>query len=48
VHRRRIEQGYEMGRPSEIDLAIEVEHGRLDGIRIGGYAVRVSEGVLTV
>ena len=48
VHRRRIEQGYEMGRPSEIDLAIEVAQGRLDGVRIGGYAVRVSEGVLTV
>ena len=48
VHRRRVEQGYEMGRPSEIDVVIDVEQGRLDGVRIGGYAVRVSEGMLTV
>ncbi len=48
THRRRVEQGYEMGRPSEIDVIINVEQGRLDGVRIGGYAVRVSEGVLTV
>jgi len=48
MHKRYIEQGYEMGRPSQIDLSIEVEGGKLAGLRIGGYAVRVSEGVLTV
>lgn len=48
IHRRRIEQGYEMGRPSDIDLAIEVERGRLEGVRIGGHAVQVTEGVLRV
>jgi trans-2,3-dihydro-3-hydroxyanthranilate isomerase len=47
-HRRRIEQGYEMGRPSEIDLSIEVVNGGLERVRIGGYAVAVSEGRLTV
>jgi trans-2,3-dihydro-3-hydroxyanthranilate isomerase len=48
MHKRYIEQGYEMGRPSQIDLSIEVEGGQLGGLRIGGYAVRVSEGVLTL
>jgi len=48
MHKRHIEQGYEMGRPSEIELSIEVEGGHLSGLRIGGYAVRVSEGVLTI
>jgi trans-2,3-dihydro-3-hydroxyanthranilate isomerase len=44
VHRRTIEQGYEMGRPSAIALTMEVVHGRLTGVRIGGQAVRVAEG----
>jgi trans-2,3-dihydro-3-hydroxyanthranilate isomerase len=48
MHKRYIEQGYEMRRPSQIDLSIEVEGGQLGGLRIGGYAVRVSEGVLTL
>lgn len=48
MHKRHIEQGYEMGRPSQIELSLEVEGGKLTGLRIGGYAVRVSEGVLTV
>lgn len=47
-HKRHIEQGYEMGRPSEIELSLEVEGGKLTGLRIGGYAVRVSKGVLTL
>lgn len=47
-HKRQIEQGYEMGRPSEIELSLEVTGGQLAGLRIGGYAVRVSSGVLTV
>ena len=40
-HRRHIEQGYEMGRPSEIELSLEVRGGKLTGVRIGGFAVRV-------
>jgi trans-2,3-dihydro-3-hydroxyanthranilate isomerase len=47
-HKRHIEQGYEMGRPSEIDLSLDVKGGKLAGVRIGGYAVRVSQGVLQV
>src|SRR4051812_32967470 len=39
-----IEQGYEMGRPSEIDLQIVIREGALASAEIGGGAVVVSEG----
>lgn len=45
-HKRSIEQGYEMGRPSQIELSLEVEGGKLAGVRIGGHAVRVAEGMI--
>ncbi|AOO83226.1 PhzF family phenazine biosynthesis protein [Bosea vaviloviae] len=45
-HRCVIEQGYEMGRPSQITLELTVENGALVSARIGGSAVLVSEGVL--
>lgn len=45
-HRFVIEQGYEMGRPSQITLEIEVQGGALVTARIGGSAVIVSEGTL--
>lgn len=45
-HQLIIEQGYEMNRPSEIVLDIEVANGVLAGARIGGAAVRVSEGTI--
>lgn len=48
THKKIIEQGFEMGRPSLIELSLHVTHGKLDTIRIGGHAVPVSEGVLTV
>jgi trans-2,3-dihydro-3-hydroxyanthranilate isomerase len=44
AHKRTIEQGYEMGRPSDISLTMEVGGGKLTGVRIGGQAVRVAEG----
>lgn len=47
-HRRTIEQGYEMGRPSEIVLSIEVVSRQLETVRIGGHAVQVTEGSITV
>ena len=47
-HKRIIEQGYEMGRPSEISLSLEVARGALQTVRIGGSAVRVSEGRIEV
>ncbi len=45
-HRRVIEQGHEMGRPSAISLTLIVEGGKLVTVRIGGHAVRVVEGTL--
>jgi trans-2,3-dihydro-3-hydroxyanthranilate isomerase len=48
AHKRIIEQGYEMGRPSEIALSLVVAGGRLATVRIGGQAVRVSEGTITI
>jgi trans-2,3-dihydro-3-hydroxyanthranilate isomerase len=48
THKRAIEQGIEMGRPSAISLTMSVARGKLDGVRIGGYAVRVADGVLKV
>jgi trans-2,3-dihydro-3-hydroxyanthranilate isomerase len=48
VHKRIIEQGYEMGRASEIALSVSIERGRLESTRIGGHAVRVLEGRIDV
>lgn len=48
VHKRAIEQGFEMGRPSAISLTMSVARGKLESVRIGGYAVRVAEGVLKI
>lgn len=45
-HRRMIEQGMEMGRPSLISLVLAVNRGKLEGVRIGGHVVRVAEGKL--
>ena len=47
-HTYRIEQGFEMGRPSLIDLEVEVESGKLTASRIGGHAVRIAEGAIEV
>lgn len=46
-HTYQIEQGYEMGRPSLIDLHLVVAEGKLQSARIGGSAVRVMEGTLS-
>lgn len=46
THKRLIEQGYQMGRPSEVSLALEVKNGKLHTVRIGGAAVRVAEGIM--
>jgi trans-2,3-dihydro-3-hydroxyanthranilate isomerase len=47
-HKRLIEQGYEMGRPSLMVLTMEVEIGKLSAVRVGGHAVRVAEGRIEV
>ncbi|MEZ5871838.1 MAG: PhzF family phenazine biosynthesis protein [Nitratireductor sp.] len=43
-----LKQGYEMGRPSDIGLEVEVESGKLSAVRIAGSSVRVSEGHVAV
>ena len=45
-HVVRIEQGYEMGRPSIIDLTLKIAGGTLTGASIGGGAIVVSEGTI--
>ena len=48
THRFQIEQGYEMGRPSDLALEIDVAKGDLAEVRVGGQAVGVSAGQITV
>jgi trans-2,3-dihydro-3-hydroxyanthranilate isomerase len=48
THKRTIEQGFEMGRPSLIALSVTVEAGKLTAVRIGGHAVRVASGRIEV
>ena len=48
THRDDVEQGYEIGRESKIVITSVVENGVLDTVRIGGAAVPVSEGSITV
>jgi trans-2,3-dihydro-3-hydroxyanthranilate isomerase len=43
-HALMIEQGVEMGRPSHIHLHIDVGDAGIDRVRIGGQAVKISEG----
>jgi trans-2,3-dihydro-3-hydroxyanthranilate isomerase len=43
-----IEQGVEMGRPSRIDLSLEVVNGSLARVLIGGAAVEFSRGTLSI
>jgi trans-2,3-dihydro-3-hydroxyanthranilate isomerase len=46
--RLSIEQGYEMGRPSRLQLELDIADHKLAGGRIGGSAVKVAEGRLLV
>lgn len=45
-HEVRIEQGFEMLRPSLMELTLNIQNGQLTGAAIGGDAVVVSEGDL--
>jgi trans-2,3-dihydro-3-hydroxyanthranilate isomerase len=47
-HRLTIEQGYEMGRPSVMELLLTMQHGKLVSASIGGPAVVVTEGTIEV
>jgi trans-2,3-dihydro-3-hydroxyanthranilate isomerase len=48
THRFSFEQGLEIGRPSVIDLEVDVAEGRIGATRVGGDAVIVAEGTLDV
>ena len=45
-HALRIEQGYEMGRPSLIELVLTISAGKLTAATIAGDAIIVSEGTI--
>jgi trans-2,3-dihydro-3-hydroxyanthranilate isomerase len=47
-HRWIVEQGYEMGRPSQVHVAAVVRGTRVVAAKVGGHAVRVTEGSLDV
>jgi trans-2,3-dihydro-3-hydroxyanthranilate isomerase len=48
LHQIVVEQGYEMGRPSQIVLDLDIEGGILTGARVGGAAVVVATGTMEV
>lgn len=43
-----IEQGFEMGRPSQISLEVEIAGRQIRTVRIGGHAVEVMKGEMSV
>ncbi|HEU6450861.1 MAG TPA: PhzF family phenazine biosynthesis protein [Gemmatimonadaceae bacterium] len=43
-----VEQGFEMGRPSILEIDVEKADGNVTTVRVGGEAVMVSEGEITV
>jgi len=48
VRRWVVEQGFEMGRPSILELEVEKQAGRITDVRVGGPTVFVSEGEMEV
>ncbi len=44
----RLEQGHDMGRPSDIALEIDVAGGNLAEVRVAGSSVAVSEGLIEI
>ncbi len=47
-YRWRIEQGVEMGRPSLIEAEADVSGGQITAVRVGGTAVAVGRGTMTI
>ena len=43
-----VDQGVEMGRPSRIELEVDLKRGQLAAIRVGGASVLVSSGTLHI
>ncbi len=48
VLRWTVEQGFEMGRPSILDVQAEKVDGQIVAVRVGGQSVMVSEGVIEI
>ena len=48
THRRVLTQGVEMGRPSRLEVAVDVAGAAVTAVRVGGGAVRVSDGTMRV
>ncbi len=48
THQWHIEQGFEMGRPSDLFLEADIEAGTIAAVRVGGYAVTVAEGTIRI
>jgi trans-2,3-dihydro-3-hydroxyanthranilate isomerase len=46
--RWRLEQGFEMQRPSILDIEADVAHGVITGVRVGGATVLVCEGTMLI
>lgn len=44
----RLQQGYEMGRPSDIVITVDGAPGAITSVRVGGGVVKVAEGRLWV
>lgn len=47
-HVWNLEQGYEMGRPSDLRLEADVKSSKLVAVRVGGQAVRVMRGEIEI
>jgi trans-2,3-dihydro-3-hydroxyanthranilate isomerase len=46
THQWVVEQGFEMGRPSILRVEADTAEGKVLGVRVGGTAVKMSEGTL--
>ncbi len=44
THHWQLEQGYEMGRPSDLRLEADVKAAKLTAVRVGGSAIRLMSG----
>ena len=44
----RVEQGFEMGRPSILEVEADISAGNVTAVRVGGASVVVSEGLMEI
>lgn len=48
THHWRVEQGFEMGRPSILEIEADVSGGAVTTSRVGGHSLLVGEGTLRI